>query len=148
MPRPRCRGCRRCTSRCRLNRRNTMNRPLHILLACVKWIVLTVLGFLVLYFGLLLFFNFNWLKGPLERRVHDQTGRELRIEGNLSLRPGWPLPRVRAEKVSFSNPDWAREKQMFTVDQAEIALSLPHLLVRKIHLSEVLVAKPVVALEI
>lgn len=125
-----------------------MDKTAHAALAVLKWLAITVAAFLALYFALLLFFDFNWLKEPLSRRVHDQTGRELHIEGDLDLRPGWPLPRIRAEKVTFTNPEWAREKNMFTVEKAEIALSLPHLLARKIHLSEVLVAKPVVALEI
>lgn len=131
-----------------MNARTAVPGFTSILLRLFKWLGIVVAAFLILYFGLLLFFDFNRLKEPLARQVYERTGRELRIEGDLDLTPGWPLPRIRAGKVSFSNPGWARERDMFTVEQAEVALSLPRLLARRIHLSEVLLASPVVNLQI
>ena len=56
----------------------------------------------------------NGLRGPISRITSEKTGRELLIEGDLRPVWSWVHPRIRAERVSFSNPDWAKEKYLFT----------------------------------
>ena len=92
-------------------------------------------------------FGWNWLRGPIERMTLDKTGRELAISGDLDLKFGWPLPRIRAGTVTFANPAWAREKQMVVADAVEIAIDLPQLLLRNIVLPEVRLERPIVFLE-
>lgn len=92
-------------------------------------------------------FGWNWLRGPIERATLDGTGRELHIGGDLGIKFGWPLPRLRAGAVSFANPAWAREKQMLTADAVEIEISLPQLLQGNVVLPEVRLVRPVVFLE-
>ena len=45
--------------------------------------VLGALGMALLL--LLVFFDWNWFKGPLERAVSSATGREFRIDGDLDV---------------------------------------------------------------
>ncbi len=114
----------------------------------MKWSAIGIAILIVLYAVIVAFFDFNVLRGPIERFVSERTGRELNIRGDLDLTWGWPLPRIRVEDVSFANPAWAREKNLFSVDKAEVAVSLPRLLAGKLHLTEVLAAGPRAALEI
>ena len=102
----------------------------------------------VLLFALFIaIFGWNWLRGPIERMTLEKTGRELAIRGDLGIKFGWPLPRIKAGMVTFANPAWAREKQMVAADAVEITVDLPQLLRRNIVLHEVRLQRPAVYLE-
>lgn len=113
----------------------------------LQWMAGIVLALVVLALLVLAFFDWNWLRGPLERMTLEKTGRVLAIRGPLSVHLGWPWPRLRADAVTFANPDWAREKQMVTADAVEITVDLPQLLRRKLVFTDVWLRRPVVFLE-
>jgi len=113
----------------------------------LKWIAAVFLAALVLAAVGLGSLGWNWLRGPIERMVLEKTGRELAIGGDLELRFGWPLPHLRASKVTFANPGWAREKQMVTADALDIAIDLPQLLQLNIVFPEVRLERGVIYLE-
>lgn len=92
-------------------------------------------------------FGWNWLRGPIERKTLEKTGRELVISGDLGIQFGWPLPRISAGMVTFANPAWAIEKQMVAADAIEVTIDLPQLLRRNIVLHEVRMQRPTVYLE-
>ncbi len=113
----------------------------------LKWTAGLLLAPVVLAVLYIAIFGWNWLRGPVERMTLEQTGRELVIGGDLKLKFGWPLPRIRAGAVTFANPAWASEKQMVAADAVEISINLPELLRRNIVLPEVRLERPVVFLE-
>ena len=117
--------------------------PTRILQWSAALIVVPIL-LLVLFIAI---FGWNWLRGPIERKTLEKTGRELVISGDLAIKLGWPLPRISASGVTFANPAWAREKQMLAADTVEIAIDLPQLLRRNIVLDEVRLQRPTVFLE-
>ncbi len=113
----------------------------------LKWTAGILLAPVLLAVVFIAIFGWNWLRAPIERMTLDKTGRELVIGGDLQLKFGWPLPRMRAGAVTFANPAWAREKQMVTADAVEVAINLPQLLRGSIVLPEVRLLRPVVFLE-
>ncbi|MHB8666473.1 MAG: AsmA family protein [Burkholderiales bacterium] len=113
----------------------------------LKWTAGLLLAPVLLAVLFIAIFGWNWLRGPIERMTLEKTGRELVIGGDLQLKFGWPLPRIRAGAVTFANPAWAREKQMVTADAVEVTIDLPQLLRRNIVLPEVRLVRPVVFLE-
>ncbi len=113
----------------------------------LQWTAGVVLVPIVLAVVFIAVFGWNWLRGPLERLALDKTGRVLAIQGDLSLRLGWPSPRLEFGAVAFANPAWAREKHMLTADAAQVTLDLSQLLRRHIVLPEVRLVRPVVFLE-
>lgn len=113
----------------------------------LKWIAGVALAPLLLAALFLTFFGWNWLRGPLQTMTNERTGRVLAINGDLKLDFGWPLPRIRADLVTFANPAWAREKYMVTAAAVEIAVDLRQLLRQRIVLPEVRLEQPVVFLE-
>jgi len=113
----------------------------------LKWTAGLFLAPVLLVVLFIAIFGWNWLRGPIERMTLDKTGRELAIGGDLELKLGWPLPRIRAGAVTFANPAWAKEKQMVAADAVEVAIDLPQLLLRNIVLPEVRLEHPVVFLE-
>jgi len=113
----------------------------------LKWIAGVLLAPVVLAVLLIAIFGWNWLRGPIERMTTERTGRVLAINGDLTVKLGWPLPHIRAAAVSFANPAWAREKQMVTADAVDVTIHLPQLLARNIVLPEVRLERPIVFLE-
>ncbi|MDP1613965.1 MAG: AsmA family protein [Sulfuritalea sp.] len=113
----------------------------------LKWIAGVLLAPVVLAMLFIAIFGWNWLRAPIERMTTERTGRVLAINGDLTVKFGWPLPHIRAAAVSFANPAWAREKQMVTADAVDVTIHLPQLLARNIVLPEVRLEHPVVFLE-
>ena len=109
----------------------------------------TLFATIVLAALFMVVFGWNWLRSPIERIAMEKTGRALLIGGDLRLQFGWPWSRIRvyAEAVTFANPSWAKEKQMFAADAVDIAIDAPQLLRRKIVVPEVRLVHPIVFLE-
>ncbi len=93
------------------------------------------------------FFGWNGLRAPIERMAAAKTGRVLAIQGDLTLKFGWPSPRLRADTVTFANPSWAQQPQMLAADAVEITVDLSQLLQRHVVFPEVRLERPVVFLE-
>ena len=113
----------------------------------LKWIAGIVLAPVVLAVLFIAIFGWNWLRGPIERMTTEKTGRVLAINGELIVKFGWPLPRIHANKVTFANPGWAKDKQMIAADAVEITIDLPQLLRQNIIFPKVRLERPVVFLE-
>ncbi|MGV8940364.1 MAG: AsmA family protein [Lysobacter sp.] len=91
-----------------------------------RW--LTALGTLVLTLIVLaLLWDWNWLKGPIERQVEARTGRAFSIRGDLDVDLGW-VPIIHADKLSFGNADWSRQPTMASADRLDISIDLLPLL--------------------
>ena len=114
----------------------------------LKWIAGIFVAPMALAILFIAIFGWNWLRGPIARMVTEKTGRVLAINGDLTVKFGWPLPHVHANAVTFANPEWAREKQMIAADAVEIVIDLPQLLRKNIVLPEVRLERPVVFLEL
>ena len=70
----------------------------------LKWIAGVLLAPIVLVTLFIAIFGWNWLRGPIERMTVERTGRVLAINGDLTVKFGWPLPHIRAAAVTFANP--------------------------------------------
>ncbi|GBG15037.1 AsmA family protein [Novimethylophilus kurashikiensis] len=114
----------------------------------IKWIAGGLLALILIVALMVVFFDWNWLRGPIARTVTESTGRQLVINGNLDVHLGWPLFRVHTSNVTFANPEWAKQRQMVTLDEVDFSLDIPALLRRKIHVPDVRLNKPAVDLEI
>ena len=112
-----------------------------------KWLLGSIFLLLVIIALLITVIGWNWLRGPIERAALAKTGRALAINGDLTIKLAWPLPILRAEKVTFANPPWAKQAQMASTDAVQITLNLPQLLRKQITIPEVSLENPVVSLE-
>jgi uncharacterized protein involved in outer membrane biogenesis len=106
---------------------------------------LALLALLLLLLWLL--FDWNWFKGPIERRVEAATGREFRIEGDLDVDWAWMRPTVIADGVVLGNADWADTPEMFRASHAAIEWSLWPMLRGDWHLTAVRLESPVLNLQ-
>ncbi len=94
---------------------------------------------------LLLLWDWNWFKGPVERAVQARTGRVLQI-GNLDVDLGRTTT-IRGDHITFANASWARQAQMASADRVEIDIRLWPLLRGSVQLPEIRLSHPNVLLE-
>lgn len=120
---------------------------LEMLSRALKWTAGIILLPTVLAVLFIAIFGWNWMRGPIERKTLEKTGRVLVISGDLQVKFGWPLPHINTGAITFANPDWAKEKHMVVADAVEVTLNLPQLLRQNIVLPEVWLKRPVVFLE-
>ncbi|WP_337055173.1 AsmA family protein [Pseudoxanthomonas sp. USHLN014] len=112
--------------------------------------VLTALGIVaVLIVLLIIFWDWNWFKGPVERAVSAKTGRAFHIDGNLDVDLG-RISTIRADGLRLANADWALKTapEMATVQHLELDLDVPQLLFhRNVSLPAIRITQPVVELQ-
>src|SRR5262245_7191877 len=88
----------------------------------------------------------NTLIAPVQAQVKAVTGRDLAVHGGahiaLSLHP-----RIVLTDVVLSNAPWGTARELARIERLELAAALMPLLSRRFELEEIVLVKPVVALE-
>jgi len=95
----------------------------------------------------LIFFPWDVLRGPLNRYVTEQTGRQFEITRRLDVKLG-RTTRVLADGIEFANPAWAKEPYLVKAEAAEIQVRLWPLLFGQLELPLVSLRKPQLGLQI
>lgn len=112
----------------------------------VRWGIGLLMGALALV-ALVVFFPWDWLRGPLNRYVSERTGRHFEITRRLDVRLGRTV-QVRADGVVFANPAWAQEPYLVRADRAEVALRLWPLLRGRLEMPRVRLVRPHLGLQL
>lgn len=94
---------------------------------------------------LILLWDWNWFKGPVERAVQARTGRALHI-GNLDVDLG-RTSTIRGDDITFANASWAEQPQMASADRVDIEIRLWPLLRGSVQLPEIRLIRPYVLLQ-
>lgn len=104
--------------------------------------------FLLGVLALILLWDWNWLRGPIERIVHAQTGREFDIGGDLDVDLG-RVTGVRMDAVRFGNAPWSKPADMAVSQRVEFQFELlPAIFQREIRLPQLRLTAPRVSLEL
>ncbi len=101
---------------------------------------------LLLFVAFLLFFNWNWVKGPISRSVSAALDREFRIDGDLGIRWGFS-PTVYAEDGHLANASWSRDPEMASFERAEVRVRILPLLSGRVVIAYLDARKPHVIIE-
>jgi uncharacterized protein involved in outer membrane biogenesis len=114
----------------------------------VRRIVLSLLGLLAAaIIVLILLWDWNWFKGPIERAVHSATGREFHIDGNLDVDLG-RVTTISAEGLRLADAAWSKRKEMATVQRLELDIRpFPLVFKRQFVIPGIRLTKPEVVLE-
>lgn len=78
---------------------------------------------------LLVFFPWDWLRGPINRYVTERTGRHFAITRHLDVRLG-RVTTVVADGIELANPTWARDPWLLRAQGAQFEVRLWPLLSR------------------
>ena len=117
---------------------NTLRRhPLLVVLAAL------LAALVVLY----LLWDWNWFKRPIERRVQAQTGRVLKIVGDLDVDLG-KITTVRVDGLRFGNAAWSKQPTMAETERLEMQFELwPAIFKREFKIPQLRLSKPRLQLE-
>jgi len=100
-----------------------------------KWVVgivsASILPSVVAVYVILSSYNYNGLKPEIIRAVKDDTGRELTLGGDISLKIGF-TPALVVKDVSFQNASWGSQPELAKIKRFEIKVRLLPLLSRRI----------------
>ncbi|HVJ39851.1 MAG TPA: AsmA family protein [Dongiaceae bacterium] len=93
-----------------------------------------------------MFVPLNSYKGLIAEKAKAATGRDLTIDGDISLSL-LPMPSVSVAGIKFGNAAGGSTPDMATLDKARVKIALLPLLGGKIEISEIVLEKPVIVLE-
>lgn len=99
-----------------------MSRTLRIF----AWIGGIVVGLAMVVTIATLVFPWNWLRGPLDRRLSEATGRSIAVDGPLSVHLGWTTT-LRADDVRIANTPWAQQPDMLRIKRFIVSVYVPAL---------------------
>lgn len=94
-----------------------------------------------------LIFDWNWFKGPVERRVAEATGREFHILGDLDVDLS-ARPLIRMDGLTFANAPASSEPTMATAKRLAFRVDLWKLVKGDVVLPEVTLTDPTLLLEV
>ena len=95
---------------------------------------------------LLLAFDWDWLQGPVERRVSRATGRDFVIHGSLDVDLGSTLV-INATRLTLANAGWSKDQEMARADLLRLEVPFWPLVRGQRLLSRVDVVRPRLLLE-
>jgi uncharacterized protein involved in outer membrane biogenesis len=95
---------------------------------------------------LLVFWDWNWFKGPIERRVAAATGREFRIDGDIDVDLG-RIVVVRVADFSLANAGWSLTPEMAKAGLLRVEVPFWPLLRGERTLRRIDVVRPALLLE-
>ena len=108
-----------------------------------RWIFGILLLIVVL---LVIFWDWNWFKHPIERAVESRTGRTFDIAGDFDVDLGW-VPTLSADRVTFGNAAWSKEPVMAQADRVELDVELKPLFKGTVRIPELRLTAPRLLLE-
>ncbi|MCC2644738.1 MAG: hypothetical protein K0R94_516 [Burkholderiales bacterium] len=112
-----------------------IRRMVKISMISLATMVILVIAGAILLVNLI---NPNTFKPMIANAVHDSTGRNLAINGNISWKL-WPNIGFQIEKLSLSNPDGHTATNMIEVSTATLTVQLMPLLDRNIIIDSIII---------
>ena len=95
---------------------------------------------------LIVLWDWNWFKGPIERQVEARTGRTFEIGGDLDVDLGW-VPVISAEDLRFGNAEWSDQPTMASTRRLDLGIALKPLFKGEILIPTLRLAAPRLNLE-
>ncbi|ROM96114.1 AsmA family protein [Pseudomonas brassicacearum] len=119
----------------------------------LAWVVSSLVLLMALLVVIIAFFDWNWIKPPLNTKVSEELHRPFAINGNLTVtwkrevdEGGWrawvPWPNVVAEDLSLGNPDWSKKPQMVSLKRVELRISPLALLAQRVVIPRIDLTEP------
>ena len=109
-----------------------------------RWlIILGVVAALIVI--LVVLWDWNWFRGPVERTVQARTGREFHL-GHLDVDLG-RITTIRGDDITLANAKWSKQARMASIERAEIDVRFWPLLAGRVRIPEIRLDKPDLLLE-
>lgn len=106
-----------------------------------QWIVATLGALVVVLLLLVVFFQWSWLRHPIESRLSAMTGKQVRIVGPIDGTKGW-IPHISFQDIRVEAPNFKQAPDVGTIDRVEIAIDLGQLLRGRLSFPLIAVDRP------
>ncbi|HTJ64827.1 MAG TPA: AsmA family protein [Alphaproteobacteria bacterium] len=104
-------------------------------------LVFTVLAVVLV----VVFFQWSWLRGPLENRLSAITGKQVHIDGQITGTKDW-VPHIEFETIRIEEPAFDAAPKGATIDKIAVELDLRQLLHGRLAFPLIEVSRPVLDL--
>ncbi|WP_131107883.1 AsmA family protein [Pseudomonas sp. Sample_10] len=119
----------------------------------LTWSLASLVVLLAVLVMIIVFFDWNRIKPPLNAKVSEELHRPFAINGNLAViwrreldEGGWrawvPWPHVVAEDLTLGNPDWSKTPQMASLKRVELRISPLALLGQRVVIPRIDLTEP------
>lgn len=95
---------------------------------------------------LLIFFDGNWLRGPIGRAASAATGREVVLRGDLDVKLLSWTPSATVRDLHVGGPTWARDRNTAEVERLDVSVRLRRLFIGQIEVPSLTMTRPSVHL--
>ncbi len=112
----------------------------------LKRVGLFFLGLIIVIGLIIAFFDWNWLREPIARKVSSVTGRSFAINGDLEVHLSL-RPRIVVNDIVLGNAAWSREPEMAKIKRLDFRIDIPKLFGGTVVLPEIALSEPHVVLE-
>jgi len=113
----------------------------------LRWLAGALAALVILAAVVIALFDWNLLRGPIEREVGRATGRSFTINGDLQVELSL-RPRIVANDVTLGNAPWSRDPVMAGAKVLAFRVDLLDLLVGKLSFPEITLSQPRLVLEV
>jgi AsmA family protein len=113
----------------------------------LRWLAAVLAAMAICALFVFVLFDWNQLRGPIEREVTRATGRSFAINGDLHIELSL-RPRIVANDVVIGNAPWSHEPVMADAKALAFRIDLLDLLVGKLSFPEITLSQPHLVLEV
>jgi uncharacterized protein involved in outer membrane biogenesis len=115
-----------------------------------KWILLIagglVVALVVAVIVIVSTYDFNKFKPMIIQKAKEETGRELKLEGDIRLKIGL-TPALVVDGVSFQNAPWGSRPEMAKIKRFEVQVALLPLISGNVELKRLILVEPDILIE-
>ncbi|HSC69378.1 MAG TPA: AsmA family protein [Cellvibrio sp.] len=122
----------------------TLERIRHHKIASIIGVLVLVLLIAV---AVVIIYSETLVRMLVEDRGSKSLGRELRIDGPLSVDWHWTFTEIHAEKIRLSNAPDYKEPEMIRIESVDLSFKPLKLLIGKLEFGVITVHKPIIILE-
>jgi len=110
-----------------------------------RWLLGVVGVFVVALILVVIFFQWSWLRGPLESRLSALTGKTVHIDGAITGTKGW-VPHITLNEIRIDEPDFTAAPKVAKIDSIALEIDLKSLLHGKLNFPLIDIDAPVLDL--
>ncbi len=93
----------------------------------------------------IVFFQWSWLRGPLEAKLSSLTGKQVHIDGPITGTKSW-VPRIEFNQVRIEDPSFPDASKVGTIGKVAVSIDLGQLLKAKLDFPEISIDRPILNL--
>jgi uncharacterized protein involved in outer membrane biogenesis len=110
-----------------------------------RWLLGVVGVLVVALITIVLFFQWSWLRGPLQSRLSAMTGKQVHIDGPITGTKAW-VPHITLSDIRIDEPDFSAAPKVARIDAIAIEIDLKALLHGKLDFPLIDIDAPVLDL--